>query len=304
MSILNITTAKRENAKILLFLAGQSGSGKTYSALKLAEGMVNGDTSKIALIDTENGRGRFYSDILSGPFTHADFPAPFSPARYAEAIKELESMKKFEVCIIDSITHEWEGTGGCEEIATGGNSKNPRWNIAKAEHKKMMNVLLNSSMHLIICARAREKVKIRNEGGRTIYEDIGLQPIVEKNFVFEMTASLMLYDQGKRRELIKVNDDLMPVLGRQSGYLGVDEGRALAEWVSGGDADPYARIKAQLRIAAEEGTEALKSAWSTLDVAAKQALKQLLDGTLKSSAEAADKQRAIEQQAPDESTLI
>ena len=52
---MQIKTASRKKVKLKMGISGASGFGKTYSALLLASGMTNGDWSKIAVIDTENG---------------------------------------------------------------------------------------------------------------------------------------------------------------------------------------------------------------------------------------------------------
>lgn len=51
--------AERKKAFLKIAITGVSGSGKTYSALQLAQGL--GD--KIAMIDTENGSGELYSNL-------------------------------------------------------------------------------------------------------------------------------------------------------------------------------------------------------------------------------------------------
>src|SRR6185436_10622008 len=52
--------AVRENVPLLIGLAGGTGSGKTYSAMRLAKGLAGGQ--KFAVIDTESGRARAYAD--------------------------------------------------------------------------------------------------------------------------------------------------------------------------------------------------------------------------------------------------
>ena len=89
MSILNIRKAIRAGSKVVIGIAGQSGTGKTYSALKIGRGMVN-HAGEIGFLDTENKRGSLYADILDGQFLIGDLYAPFSPDRYAKAIKEFQ----------------------------------------------------------------------------------------------------------------------------------------------------------------------------------------------------------------------
>jgi len=111
MSILNIKPAERSGSRVVIGISGQSGSGKTLTALKMARGMVD-KPEEIGFLDSENGRGRLYSGELDGPFMHADLYAPFSPARYRQAIEEFQEAG-VRVLVIDSGSHEWEGEGGC-----------------------------------------------------------------------------------------------------------------------------------------------------------------------------------------------
>jgi len=153
-----IKPAVREKTHVLVSLAGPSGCGKTYSALLLARGLA-GPSGKIGFIDTEAKRARHYADLT--PFDVADMTPPFSPLRYLDAVKTFAEAG-YKVLVIDSMSHEWEGTGGCIEMAEGGKSLNA-WLRPKAEHKKLMNHLLQVPMHVVFCCRAREKmVQVKN----------------------------------------------------------------------------------------------------------------------------------------------
>ena len=94
---------KRKNwTKILL--GGSSGSGKTYSALRLATGLAKKCGSGIAAIDTEAGRIRYYANEFD--FSYMQLTEPFTPEKYIEAINDAVD-SGFKVLIIDSISHEW-----------------------------------------------------------------------------------------------------------------------------------------------------------------------------------------------------
>jgi AAA domain len=262
MSVLNIRKAQREGARVLIGIAGISGSGKTYTAIKLAYGLAGGNGKKVGFLDTENKRGSLYADIVDDPFLIGDLYAPFSPGRYIDAIREFQEAG-VEVLVIDSISHEWEGTGGCEEIANAHNKRVLGWQKAKAEHKRFMNVLLQSNLHIIACIRARDKVDFSDSNNP---KPLGVQPICEKNFMFEMTASLMMHDQGSRQSVLKCPADLTGILGRQTDYISEQDGVALREWIAGGkrvDAN-LERHKNALQAASEAGLEALKAAWTTV----------------------------------------
>jgi predicted AAA+ superfamily ATPase len=58
MGILKIAPAERASAHLLIQLYGPPRSGKTYTALLIARGML-GPKSKIGVLDTESGRPGF-----------------------------------------------------------------------------------------------------------------------------------------------------------------------------------------------------------------------------------------------------
>lgn len=311
MGILNIVEAAREGARLVVGISGISGSGKTFTALQLAYGMARGDGRKVGFLDTENRRGRLYADRRTyemvqrsmglaqpvRPFLHADLYAPFSPQRYSDAILEFQRAG-VEVLVIDSVSHEWEGPGGCEDIATAGNPRVPRWNDAKREHKRFMNTLLTCDMHVIVCIRAREKVRITKQGGETKIEPLGVLPVCEKNFMFEMTASLMMWDEGRAQETMKCPEDLRPILGRREGYITAADGLALRDWVDGAQQlDPdRERHRNVLLTAAEQGTAALEAAWKKTPANIRAAMGGKCPEDLKAVARAFDEQRALESQ--------
>lgn len=303
MGVLKIRKAKRAGARLVIALAGQSGDGKTRTALELAYGMVNYDASKIGFIDTENKRGSLYADVFAGHATHptnvefliGDLEPPFTPQRYSDAIKEFQAAG-VEVLVIDSTTHEYEGTGGILEMREPLPGKqNKRDNYAKAEHKKFMNTLLQSNMHVICCVRAREKTKVTQEQGKTVYKSEGVLPIQEKNFMFEMTASVQMLNQGREQMVLKCPEELRPILGREQGYITSADGLALRQWVDGAvQLDPEVeKAKSDLQMICEQGMAALVAAWKAQPAKVRKAISA--DGTCpdeyKRSAEEFDRLR-------------
>ena len=74
---------------LLLGLGGPTGSGKTFSALRLATGMQRVTPGDIALIDTEARRATAYAKHFK--FMHLDFAPPFGPLDYLDAIEHAVS---------------------------------------------------------------------------------------------------------------------------------------------------------------------------------------------------------------------
>ena len=304
MAVLNIRKAKREGARLVIGLAGITGSGKTRTALELAFGMANFDASKIGFLDTENRRGSLYADCLKNAagevqeFFIGDLEPPFSPERYAAAVREFEN-HGVEILVIDSTSHEYEGTGGILEMREPlPGKKGNRDNHAKAEHKKFMNTMLQSNMHVICCARAREKVTIERKGGETVYIPQGVQPICEKNFMFEMTASVMVWSGGKQREVLKAGDGLDEILGTagewHDGYLTAAHGKAIRDWVDGAkQLDPKVEeYRNRLRGISEKGVAFTQECWGKTPAKIKKALGENFYGTIIAAAEAFDKRNA------------
>jgi hypothetical protein len=303
MSVLKIRKAQREGARLVIGLSAISGGGKTYTALQLAYGLAGYDSMKVGLLDTENRRGSLYADAIKDgggvvqPFLIGDLDAPFSPERYIQAIQEFQDAG-VEVLVIDSVSHEWEGIGGCEEIAERmGRNGNKNWAAAKGEHKKFMNVLLASNMHVIVCIRAREKVKHEKVNGKTEVTPLGIMPVCEKNFMFELTASMMLWDGGKQRDVMKSSgvESILGAVGLTSGFLTPEHGHAIRLWVDGAkQLDPEVEAaRNKLRSISEQGMDAYRAEWPKLSKKIQKAL--TADGShdrLKTAAEAFDKQRA------------
>lgn len=307
MAVIKIELAERAGARLVIGIAGISGSGKTRTALEMAYGLANYNSKKIGFLDTENGRGKLYADVLRNEahevqrFQYGLLEPPFSPDRFIEAIMQFQQAG-VEVLIIDTTSHEWEGTGGCHDIAAAaGRNGNKNWLPAKERHKKFMNVMLQSDMHVIVCIRAREKVEVVEEvvdgKKKTVFKPLGIMPIQEENFMFEMTASLMMWDEGKMQRVMKCPGELRSMLGREKGYITPADGKALRDWVDGGaKLDPLVEnARNTLRTITEKGMAALQKAWQDLPADMRKKISE--DGKcpeeFKAAALAFDAQRAL-----------
>lgn len=309
MSVITLEPIRREGSHMLMAFIGLSGSGKTLSAIKVARGLVK-DPKKIALIDTETGRGKIYAEDAPG-IQYAAFAPPFTPERYIEVIKQCEAAG-IEACIIDSGSHEWEGIGGMIEIADGQTSAKGyelkglvKWSKPKARHKKFINAMLNSQMHILICLRAKEKLAQKKvpDGKGGFKEEIvseGFVPIQEKDFKFDMIVQVHCYEhevngraEGGFFKLDKCPGKLAHAfpMGKQ---LSEDTGRAIAAWIAGGasvDKDLEA-LKANAEETANEGIEKLKTWHEALTKDQKIKLMPFMEN-FKSIAVAADEEKVF-----------
>lgn len=293
-SIVTFARAQREGSHVLISMEGQSGSGKTYSAILLARGLV-GPQGRVGLLDTETGRGKIYAD-LAGGYEYGELTPPFTPERYLAAITAGEAAK-LDCLIIDSGSHEWEGLGGLLEIAESGRTSSgkatsglQKWAKPKARHKKFMQTLLTTRMHIIVCLRVKEKLIQRKDaqGKEEIFSG-GWFPVQDKYFGYEMTVRLFFPDGSKGvPTLAKCPADLLGAFPEGS-PVSVDTGARIAEWVHGGtpvDGELVA-LKREAEEAAEGGGKVLDAFLLRLKPSQKAKLKPF-GANLRSIANTAD----------------
>jgi hypothetical protein len=232
-----IRPAQRSDSKALVGLYGQSGCGKTFSALMLARGLV-GPTGKIILIDTEEKRGSLYADVIPGGYDTIDLGAPFSPVRYIEAIEAAEK-DGAECIIIDSMSHEWEGLGGVCDMAgvieqRTGKSGLHCWKDPKMAHQKMLLKLLQSKTHVICCLRGKRKSRqFKDDKGKTvIVKDDFYTPKQDGDFIYELTVHAEILADHKLR-VTKVSHPQLASVFKDGVMISEATGRALAEWSKG-----------------------------------------------------------------------
>jgi len=185
---MKLRKATRQQAKIRLGLSAVSGGGKTYSALLIAYGLC-GDWSKIAMIDTENGSGDLYAHL--GAYQVLTLSSPYTPERYIEAIRACEESGA-SVIIVDSITHEWDGKGGCLEIMDKLGGKYQDWAKVTPRHQAFIDVILQSTCHVITTVRRKQDYEMTKADGKMKVEKAGLKEVTREGFEYELTANLEL----------------------------------------------------------------------------------------------------------------
>lgn len=310
-----VVKAVREAVPALIVYWGPSGSGKTYSALKTARGLV-GPKGKIVLIDTENGRAKFYADMVGG-WEHIDFQPPHSPQRYTEAMKVAEDAGA-DAIIIDSMSHCWDGEGGVLDMADNAKAASgkaltglAKFKAPKTAFKRMMNNLLRSPVNVIFCLRAKQLSVQVGQGADAKILDKGLTPICERNFIFESTVSVLLGPDHK--PVFQNTDDLkcnpaVPSVKvpegaaaaiKRGAYLDETTGSAIAAWLGGGEAVDHDTRALQRtgRNKATEGSIKMRDWWTDeLTKAERQKLAPMLE-ELKTIAAQADADQATEGEA-------
>lgn len=226
--------AVRRKAKLRLALTGPSGSGKTFGALLIAAGLGG----KVAVIDTEHDSASLYAGMKDMPeFDSLSLVPPYSPERFIEAIKSAEQAG-YDTLIVDSITHEWSGSGGCLEINDAlahakfrGNTWSA-WNETTPRHRKFIDTILGSSMHVIATSRSKTETAQIEENGRKKVAKLGMKAEARDGTEYEFTTVLDIIHDGHYAMASKDRTGLFSGVDPQK--ITIDTGKSLLNWLESG----------------------------------------------------------------------
>lgn len=226
---LQLKKAERKKAKIRLGLSGASGFGKTYSALLIAKGLV-GSWDKIALIDTENGSGELYSDL--GEYNVITLEAPYSPERYIEAIKMCENAG-MECIIVDSITHEWDGDGGCLDIQNQLGGRYQDWAKVTPRHNAFIQSILTCKAHVITTVRRKQDYDmVKSDKGKMEVQKVGTKEVTREGFEYELTMNLEIIND---KHMVKASKDRTSLfMGKPEFIPSEKTGEEIRKWCESG----------------------------------------------------------------------
>lgn len=226
---LQLKKAERKKAKIRLGLSGASGFGKTYSALLIAKGLV-GSWDKIALIDTENGSGELYSDL--GEYNVITLEAPYSPERYIEAIKMCENAG-MECIIVDSITHEWDGDGGCLDIQNQLGGRYQDWAKVTPRHNAFIQSIITCKAHVITTVRRKQDYDmVKNDKGKMEVQKVGTKEVTRDGFEYELTMNLEFIND---KHMVKASKDRTSLfMGKPEFVPSEKTGEEIRKWCESG----------------------------------------------------------------------
>lgn len=153
-------TAKNRQAYGKVGIYGEEGSGKTFTAMLIAFGIVEflGKNAKrcVHMVDSEVG-----SDYIAHKFEAADIEFKVEKTRALKTLLERteESVGVADVLIVDSMTHFWEKTIE-DYLAKIGRkpavAQFQDWGIIKPRFHRFNKLYLNSSLHIIACGRLQQ----------------------------------------------------------------------------------------------------------------------------------------------------
>lgn len=229
--------AKKEKIWTKILLGGSSGSGKTYSALRLATGLAKKCGSGIAAIDTEAGRIRYYANEFD--FSDMQLTEPFTPEKYIEAINDAVD-SGFKVLIIDSISHEWNYCVDIHDKMPGNSWTN--WSKVTPRHDAFMEKILQAPIHIIATVRGKDEYVLEEKNGKQTPKKVGLGFKQRDGVEYNYTATFNIAQDTHIAEATKDNTHIFE--GRYE-VLTEKDGEALYDWANAGEDFAFNISKAQ-----------------------------------------------------------
>lgn len=237
--------ATRQNATIKMAITGTSGSGKTYSALLIAKGLGG----KTALLDTEYGSASLYADKFEFDTWDELDPRGFPPEYFINVIKAAEEAG-YKNLIIDSLTHEWSGRGGCLELADAiakakysGNSWSA-WSEVTPRHNKLIEAIIGANINIIVTMRTKtEYVLVEDAKGKKRPQKVGMGSVQRDGMDYEFT---LMFELDRDSHIAAVGKDRTGLFVDPR-IISEDTGKTIAQWLSGSinGGKPYTKFDGQ-----------------------------------------------------------
>ena len=232
-----IKKAKREKIYVKIALMAPSGGGKTYGSLRLATGMAEelkkqtGKDSKILLANTEQKRGYYYANEFD--YDIIDIEAPHNPEKYVELI-ELATSEGYDILIIDSSSHEWEGKGGCLELHQQAGGTYQAWGKVTPRHNKFISAIADSPIHIIATMRGKDQYEVnKDDRGKTSVQKLGVGAKQRDGFEYEFTCTFLIDQKTNCAEVQKDNTHIFENEG--SVLLTEKHGEKIIKWANSGE---------------------------------------------------------------------
>jgi hypothetical protein len=210
-------------------LYGAAGSGKTFSSLLISEGLARHTGKRVAYVDTEFGTA-FYGQQVPQRAVHPeafDFDVLHTKSitEVLAALKQLDP-GRHDVVVIDSISHLWDA---CKNAYAGrltraGTVPLPAWPAIKRPYKELMNWLLSSPLHVLICGRQGNDFAEDQDTGEL--KNLGYKMRAEGETAYEPDLLLRLESHKPKR-----TGTAIPVAHVEKDRTGVLAGKTL-EWPS------------------------------------------------------------------------
>lgn len=216
-------------------LQGSAGSGKTYSSLLLAQGLTDGDFSKVAIIDTENGSADLYAHL--GQYNVLTLSPPFTPEIYMKAIDVCERAG-MEVIIIDSISHCWDYLLDYHSSLAGNSFNN--WSKVTPMQKTFTDKILQCDAHVIATMRTKQDYVLNQKDGKYVPEKVGLKAVQKDGLDYEFT---IVFDLDIKHFAVSSKDRTGLFMDKPEFKISAATGQKILKWCNSGTNLQEARAK-------------------------------------------------------------
>ncbi|SKB88298.1 hypothetical protein SAMN05660477_01672 [Soonwooa buanensis] len=223
---MQLRQSERKQARIKMALQGSAGSGKTYSSLIIAKGMTNGDFSKVAIIDTENGSADLYAHL--GTYNVLSLKPPFTPQQYVDAINICEEAG-MEVIILDSISHCWDYLLDYHSSLAGNSFTN--WAKIKPLEKLFIDKILQCKAHVIATMRTKQDYVLNQKDGKFVPEKVGLKSVQRDGLDYEFT---LVFDIDIKHFAAASKDRTGLFMGKPEFNITEKTGEEILKWCNSG----------------------------------------------------------------------
>lgn len=235
--VFQVRKAKREKIYTKIALLAPSGGGKTYGALRLATGMAEeiknetGKEARILMGNTEAKRGLYYSDEFD--YDIIDIDAPHNPEKYIELI-DFAVDQGYDILIIDSSSHEWEGQGGCLDLQRQAGGTYQSWAKVTPRHDAFISAIANSPIHIIATMRGKDQYEVsKDDRGKTSVQKLGVGAKQRDGFEYEFTCTFLIDQKTNTAEVQKDNTHLFDNGGAK--ILTEADGVKIIKWANSGE---------------------------------------------------------------------
>ena len=244
--------ATRRQLKARVAFDGPSGSGKTWTSLEWATVLADG--GRILVIDTEHGSASLYSDVFT--FEVITWAPPYDPGELADTIREAGAAG-FDVIVVDSLSHFWEGEGGTLDIVDAAAQKArgntfAGWKAGTPALRHLVDTILAAPMHVLATMRAKTEYVLETDSkGKQAPRKVGMAPVMRAGIEYEFTLVGDL-DLDHRVSITKSRCSALADVLVQPGRAG-DAARQFLDWLtSGEEAEPLAMPVPQGDVAAQK----------------------------------------------------
>lgn len=209
MNIKGFVTPEPTERPLRVLVYGLSKQGKSHFVFTATE------VGPLYWIDSERGSD-FYPPENGYGFQVAYTSDPeFVIKTLQQASREAANGDGLRpIVAIDSMSSIWfQQQEVAEQLRTSGYGNFRAWGPAKKPLKKLYDLMMKTSCHVIITARAKEDYEVDSKGTPKLQ---GLKPDVERNLAFAVDHLLLLYTNEEKDGKLEAEDYYGRVMGTRS----------------------------------------------------------------------------------------